>query len=121
MSGGSRRVIGFKLVAPNLNHPKMIVVGAPPPPYWIIWLPYLGATSQKLRVRVRGLSRSAYELPGASRKQSPPASGSASGMPATLSQQLPRVSIPKYANWNGEPAAESFLSPSSASASRLSP
>ena len=48
------------------------------------------------------LSRSAYELPGASRKQSPPASGSASGMPLTLSQQLPRRSIPKWANGSGE-------------------
>ncbi len=30
MSGGSRRVRGFRLVAQNLNHPEMIVVGAPP-------------------------------------------------------------------------------------------
>jgi hypothetical protein len=95
MSGGSRRVRGPTLVAQNLNHPEMIVVGAPPPPYEITWLPLLGAISQKLRARVRGLSRSEYELPGASRKQSPPASGIASGMPSTLSRQLPRASIPK--------------------------
>jgi len=95
MSGGSRRVRGFTLVAPNLNHPDMMVVGIPPPPYSITWLPFLCATSQKLRARVRGLSRSVYALPGASRKQSPPASGIGSGMPSTLSQQLPRESIPK--------------------------
>src|SRR5580704_5254720 len=120
MSGGSKRVSGFKLVAPNLNHPEMIVVGAPPPPYWIIWPPPFGATSQKLRVGVRGLSRSVYELPGASRKQSPPASGIASGMPPTLSQQLPRVSIPKCAN-SDELAAECSLPASSAFASCFSP
>src|ERR1700730_14046152 len=57
MRGGSRRISGFTLVAPNLNHPEMIVVGAPPPPYSITWLPFLGATSHKLRTRVRGLSR----------------------------------------------------------------
>lgn len=42
----------FTLVAQNLNHPEMIVAGAPPPPYEITWLPFLGATSQKLRARV---------------------------------------------------------------------
>jgi hypothetical protein len=42
-------------------------------------------------------------------------------MPPTLSQQLPRVSIPKWANWNVELAAECFLSFSSASASSFSP
>jgi hypothetical protein len=83
------------LVAPNLNHPEMIVVCAPPPPYSITWLPFLGATSQKLRASVRGLSRSVYALPGASRKQSPPASGIGAGILSTLSQQLPRETIPK--------------------------
>src|SRR5229473_449822 len=80
MSGGSKRVSGFTLVAPNLNHPEMIVVGAPPPPYSITWLPFLGATSHKLRTRVRRLSRNEYALPGASKKQSPPASGIGSEM-----------------------------------------
>jgi hypothetical protein len=37
MSGGSKRVRGFTLVAPNLNYPEMIVVGAPPPPYSMTW------------------------------------------------------------------------------------
>jgi hypothetical protein len=95
MRGGSKRASGFTLGAQILNHPEMIVVGTPPPPYEITWLPFLGATSQKLRTRVRGLSRSEYAVPGASKKQSPPASGIASGMPSTLSQQLPRESIPK--------------------------
>jgi hypothetical protein len=95
MSGGSKRIICFTLVAQNLNHPEMIVAGAPPPPYEITWLPFLGATSQKLRARVRGLSRSVYALPGASKKQSPPASGIGAGIPSTLSQQLPRESVPK--------------------------
>src|ERR1700680_1771787 len=95
MRGGSKRVSGLTLVAPNLNHPEMIVVGAPPPPYSITWLPFRGATSHKLRVRVRGLSRNVYALPGASKKQSPPASGIGSEMLSILSQQLPRESIPK--------------------------
>jgi len=33
MSGGSRRARGFTLGGANLNHPEMMVVGAPPPPY----------------------------------------------------------------------------------------
>jgi hypothetical protein len=49
------------------------------------WLPSFGATSHKPRVRVRGLSRSEYVLPGASKKQSPPAGGIGSGMSWTLS------------------------------------
>jgi hypothetical protein len=65
-------------------------------------LPFLGAASQKLRTRVRGLSRNAYVLAGANRKQSPPVSGSGSGIPFTLSQQFPRETIPKCANWDGE-------------------
>jgi hypothetical protein len=65
-------------------------------------LPFLGAASQKLRARVRGLSRNAYVLAGANRKQSPPVSGSGSGIPFTLSQQFPRETIPKCANWDGE-------------------
>src|SRR5882724_2595281 len=125
MSGGSKRVRGFTLVAPNLNHPEMIVVGAPPPPYSITGLPFLGATSHKLRTRVRGLSRNEYSLPGASKKQSPPASGIGSGMPSTLSQQLPRETIPKCAKWKGELAdsAEclSFEPSSSTWASVFSP
>src|ERR1700730_11665571 len=79
-----------------------MVVGTPPPPSWITLPPFLGATSQKLRARVRGSSRNAYVLPGASRKQSPPVSGSGSGIPSTLSQQLPRETIPKCASWDGE-------------------
>jgi hypothetical protein len=42
-------------------------------------------------------------------------------MPLTLSQQLPRISIPKGANWNVDLAAECFLFFSSASASGFSP
>src|SRR5216684_1092813 len=125
MSGGSKLVRGFTHVVQNLNHPEMMVVGAPPPPYSITWLLFFGATSQKLRGRVRGLSRSVYALPGASKKQSPPASGIGSGMPSTLSQQLPRASIPKWAKWNGGPADSSeCLSPatlSSTGASVFSP
>src|SRR5260370_36996940 len=102
MSGGSKRLRGCTLGAQNLNHPEMIVVGAPPPPYEITWLPFLGAISQRLRTRVRRLSRSEYAVPGASKKQSPPASGIGSGMPSTLTQQLPRESIPKGAKWKGE-------------------
>lgn len=81
MSGGSKRDRGFTLVAPNLNHPEMIVVAAPPPPNSITWLPFLGVTSHKLRVRVRGLSRNEYVLPGTSKKQSPPASGTVAECP----------------------------------------
>src|SRR5579862_7773605 len=47
--------------------------------------------------RVRGLSRKTIEVPGASKKQSPPASGIGSGIPSTLSQQLPRESMAKCA------------------------
>jgi hypothetical protein len=42
-------------------------------------------------------------------------------MPPTLSQQLPRVSIPKGAYWNLKPAAERFLSFSSTSPSGFNP
>jgi hypothetical protein len=41
-------------------------------------------------------------------------------MPLTLSQQLPRISIPKGANWNVDLAAECFLFLSSVSASGFS-
>jgi len=68
MSGGSKHVRGFTLVAPNLNNPEMIVVGAPPPPYSITWLPFFGATSHKPRVRVRGLSRSVVDPGGGIRE-----------------------------------------------------
>ena len=60
------------------------------------------APAPKLCARVRGLSRKVYVLPGASRKQSPPVSGNGAGIPSTLSQQLPRETIPKCANCDGE-------------------
>src|SRR5258708_22876470 len=84
MSGGSKRVRSFTLVVQNLNHPDMMVVGVPPPPYSITWLRFLGATSQKLRARVRGLSRNVYALGGASRKQARAGAVSGAGCPRRL-------------------------------------
>src|ERR1700749_3695236 len=67
----------------------------------------LAPTSRKLHLgRVRGLSRKTIEVPGASKKQSPPARGIGSETPSTLSQQLPRESMAKCA----ESVADIFLS-----------
>src|ERR1022692_5275262 len=63
--------------------------------------------SRKLYLgRVRGLSRKTIEVPGASTKQSPPVRGIGSGIPSTLSQQLPRESTVKWA----ESVSDIFLS-----------
>src|ERR1700692_4733438 len=54
--------------------------------------------SRKLHLgRVRGQSRKTIEVPRASTKQSPPVRGIGSGIPSTLSQQLPRESMAKWA------------------------
>src|ERR1700712_1181967 len=59
--------------------------------------------SRKLHLgRVRGLSRKTIEVPRASKKQSPPVRGIGSGMPSTLSQQLPRESMAKCAKSAGD-------------------
>ena len=52
--------------------------------------------------RVRGLSRKTIEVPRASKKQSPPVRGIGSGIPSTLSQQLPRESMAKCAKSVGD-------------------
>src|ERR1700694_74128 len=59
--------------------------------------------SRKLHLgRVRGLSRKTIEVPRASKKQSPPVRGIGSGIPSTLSQQLPRESMAKCAKSVGD-------------------
>src|ERR1039458_9281538 len=59
--------------------------------------------SRKLHLgRVRGLSRKTIEVPRASKKQSPPVRGIGSGIPSTLSQQLPRESMAKCAESVGD-------------------
>jgi len=54
------------------------------------------------RALFRGLSRKTIEVPRASKKQSPPVRGIGSGIPSTLSQQLPRESMAKCAKSVGE-------------------
>src|ERR1700694_922683 len=59
--------------------------------------------SRKLHLgRVRGQSRKTIEVPRASTKQSPPVRGIGSGIPSTLSQQLPRESMAKCAKSVGD-------------------
>ncbi len=62
----------------------------------------LAPISRKLLGRVRGLSRKTYEVPRASKKQSPSVGGIGSEIPSTLSQQLPRDSTAKCAKSGGE-------------------
>src|ERR1700680_3536911 len=63
----------------------------------------LAPISRKLHLgRVRGLSRRTIEVPRASKKQSPPVRGIGSGIPSTLSQQLPRESMAKCAKSVGD-------------------
>src|SRR6202050_4036591 len=80
-----------------------MVVGAPPPPHRATLLLALAAISRKLHLgRVRGLSRKTIEVPRASKMQSPPVRGIGSGIPSTLSQQLPHESMAKCAKSVGE-------------------
>src|SRR5258708_7598312 len=96
-------MIGFRLARSKLRDPQTIVVGAPPPPQCATLLLALAAISRKLHLgRVRGLSRKTIEVPRASKKQSPPVRGIGSGIPSTLSQQLPRESMAKCAKSVGE-------------------
>jgi hypothetical protein len=97
LGSGSARIGAKSAVSqfPRTTNPEMMVVGAPPPPYSITLLPSLGADSQNLFGLVRGSSRKVYEMPGASKKQSPPVGGIGFVMPSTLNQQLPRETIPK--------------------------
>src|ERR1700678_2485578 len=95
--------IGFKLARSKLKDPQTIVVGAPPPPQRATLLLALAPISRKLHLgRVRGLSRKTIEVPRASKKQSPPVRGIGSGIPSTLSQQLPRESMAKCAKSVGD-------------------
>src|SRR5258708_28366743 len=96
-------MIGFRLARSKLRDPQTIVVGAPPPPQCATLLLALAPISRKLHLgRVRGLSRKTIEVPRASKKQSPPVRGIGSGIPSTLSQQLPRESMAKCAKSVGE-------------------
>src|ERR1700760_4442178 len=82
----------------KLREPQTIVVGAPPPPQKATLPLALAPISLKLHFgRVRGLSRKTIEVPLASKRQSPPVRGTGSGIPSTLSQQLPRESMAKCA------------------------
>src|SRR6267154_2404377 len=103
MKLGNNWVIGFRLARSKLKDPQTIVVGAPPPPQRATLLLALAPISRKLHLgRVRGLSRKTIEVPRASKKQSPPVRGIGSGIPSTLSQQLPRESMAKCAKSVGE-------------------
>src|SRR3977135_3085047 len=87
----------------KLRDPQTIVVGAPPPPQCATLLLALAPISLKPHLgRVRGLSRKTNEVPLASKKQSPPVRGIGSGIPSTLSQQLPRESMAKCAKSVGD-------------------
>src|SRR6202795_2169783 len=98
MKLGNNSLIGFRLARSKLKDPQTIVVGAPPPPQRATLPLALAPISRKLHFgRVRGLSRKTIEVPLASKKQSPPVSGIGSGIPSTLSQQLPRESMAKCA------------------------
>src|ERR1700682_1237371 len=103
MKLGNNWVIGFRLARSKLKDPQTIVVGAPPPPQRATLLLALSPISRKLYLgRVRGLSRKTIEVPRASKKQSPPVRGIGSGIPSTLSQQLPRESMAKCAKSVGD-------------------
>src|ERR1700704_1269507 len=103
MKLGNNRVIGFRLARSKLRDPQTIVVGAPPPPQCATFPLALAPISRKLHFgRVRGLSRKTIEVPLASKKQSPPVRGIGSGIPSTLSQQLPRESMAKCAKSVGD-------------------
>ncbi len=96
-------MIGFRLARSKLKDPQTIVVGAPPPPHRATLPLALAPISRKLHLgRVRGLSRKTIEVPLASKKQSPPVRGIGSGIPSTLSQQLPRESMAKCAKSVGD-------------------
>src|ERR1700760_3545847 len=106
MKFGNNRLIGLRLARSKLKDPQTIVVGAPPPPYRATLPLALAPISLKVHFgRVRGLSRKTIEVPLASKKQSPPVRGIGSGIPPTLSQQLPRESMAKCAKF----VAELFL------------
>src|ERR1700733_615412 len=95
--------MGLRLARSKLKDPQTIVVGAPPPPQCATLLLALAPISRKLHLgRVRGLSRKTIEVPRASKKQSPPVRGIGSGIPSTLSQQLPRESMAKCAKSVGD-------------------
>src|SRR5256885_9571597 len=103
MKLGNNWVIGFRLARSKLRDPQTIVVGAPPPPQCTTLLLALAPISRKLHLgRVRWLSRKTIEVPRASHKQPPPVRGIGSGIPSTLSQQLPRESMAKCAKSVGE-------------------
>src|SRR5882757_7009434 len=107
MKLGNNWVIGLRLARSKLKDPQTIVVGAPPPPQRATLPLALAPISRKLHLgRVRGLSRKTIEVPLASKKQSPPVRGIGSGIPSTLSQQLPRESMAKCA----KSMADIFLS-----------
>src|ERR1700729_420524 len=98
MKLGNSCVIGFRLARSKLKDPQTMVVGAPPPPQRATLPLALAPISRKVHLGlVRGLSRNTIEVPLASKKQSPPVRGIGSGMPSTLSQQLPRESMAKWA------------------------
>src|SRR6202795_934548 len=103
MKLGNNSLIGFRLARSKLKDPQTIVVGAPPPPQRATLRWALAPISRKLHLgRVRGLSRNPIEVPRASKKQSPPVRGIGSGIPSTLSQQLPRESMAKCAKSVGD-------------------
>src|SRR6185437_11647065 len=103
MKLGNNCVIGFRLARSKLKEPQTMVVGAPPPPQRATLPMALAPISRKLHLgRVRKLSRKTIEVPRASKKQSPPVRGIGSGMPSTLSQQLPRESMAKCAKSVGD-------------------
>src|ERR1700722_7632395 len=103
MKFGNNGVIGLRLARSKLKDPQTIVVGAPPPPQRATLPLALAPISRKLHLgRVRRLSRKTIEVPLASKKQSPPVRGIGSGMPLTLSQQLPRESRGKGPKSVGE-------------------
>src|SRR3984885_1969174 len=98
MKLGNSCVIGFRLARSKLKDPQTIVFQAPRPPQRATLPLALAPISRKLHLgRVRGLSRNTIEVPLASKKQSPPVRGIGSGIPSTLSQQLPRESMAKCA------------------------
>src|SRR6202041_1239323 len=103
MKFGNNCVIGLRLARSKLKDPQTIVVGAPPPPHLATLPLALAAISRKVDLgRVRGLSRMTIEVSRSSKKQSPPVRGIGSGIPSTLSQQLPRESMAKCAKSVGD-------------------